>query len=108
MSASMTLVVDSSLCPDTRAAGWGLWCKRDGWQTGRAASGPIVSKPEDSAETELIGILEAVRFLRAEAVLTGVQSLVLQCDNIETLLILAQCSNVRCAKSIDRRDQDVR
>lgn len=27
----MTLVVDSSFCPDTRAAGWGLWCKRDGW-----------------------------------------------------------------------------
>lgn len=104
----MTLIVDSSFCPETGAAGWGLWCKRDDWRQGATAAGSILRQMKDSAEAELAGIVEAVRFLQSQSTLDGIQIVTLQCDNIETLLILAQCPNVRCAKSVDIRDLDVR
>lgn len=81
----LTLFVDASFCPNTKAAGWGSWSKRDGWDRGRFDGGQLVCPLNNSTAAELCGIACAVWALHAGGHLLGVSVMMIQCDNIIAL-----------------------
>lgn len=49
----ITVFVDASHCPQTKAAGWGAWAKGHGWERGIACGGPLKMSPLNSSEAEI-------------------------------------------------------
>lgn len=90
---NMTLFVDASFHPETRAAGWGSWAIRDDWNKGRIMGGPVLyrdGKPETSNAAELAGIALALWKHDRLGDLQGVTRFLLQCDNIVALALIKQ------------------
>lgn len=103
MTRSMlTLFVDASYCPKTKAAGWGAWLIKDGWDRGRFLGGPMRRPFRSTLTVELCGIASAVHDLEVEGVLDSAKIIVVQCDNISALGAIV--SNVPNASAASRRD----
>lgn len=90
---NLTLFVDASFHPKTKAAGWGSWAIRDDWRHGLQLGGPIQyrdGQPESSNAAELAGIALALWEHEKRGHFENVTRILLQCDNVVALaLILA-------------------
>lgn len=87
----LTLFVDSSLCLQTAAGGWGAWAIRDDWRAGHLFGGPFgrSTHPQTSREAELCGIANALAALRKLGYLDDVERVLIQCDCLQALEIIA-------------------
>lgn len=109
MTALLTLFADASFCPKTRAAGWGAWAKKDGWQFGRFSGGPMRRPFQTSNAAELCGIASALHDLDAAGALDDVSTVIIQCDNIVALgMILSHVARSRTASRKGARDVDIK
>lgn len=88
----MTLFADASLCSRTGAAGWGSWAIRDDWGRGKFQGGPIKShlKIKASNNAEIAGIALALWYHWKAGDLVGVNSILIQCDNVTALGYICQ------------------
>lgn len=82
---SITIFADASFCPKTRAAGWGAWAKRDGWQAGRFFGGPLRRELASANQAELCALASVVWQLERDGALTDVNSFMLQSDCLAAL-----------------------
>lgn len=87
----LTLFVDSSLCLQTAAGGWGAWAIRNDWQNGRLFGGRFgqFTSPRTSREAELCGIANALAALQKLGHLGDVQTILIQCDCLQALEMIA-------------------
>lgn len=85
----ITVFVDASHCPHTRAAGWGAWAKGDGWDRGITCGGPIKVTTNNSSEAEIAAMAAALQVLADGDCLTF-QTVMLQSDNLRTLQLIYQ------------------
>lgn len=87
----LTLFVDSSLCPQSAAGGWGAWAIREDWQSGILFGGPFgrFTSPRTSREAELCGIANAIAALTKLDHLADVGRILVQCDCLQALEMIA-------------------
>lgn len=82
----MTLFVDASFCPRTKAAGWGAWAKSDRYDRGHYFGSMItIGNPQTPSHAELMGIAEACRLLDMHDEIKPLTHVVLQCDSLDAL-----------------------
>ncbi len=102
----MTLFADASFCHQTGAGGWGAWAKRDDWPKGEFLGGPLECELRSSTSAELAGIACAVWHWHDVGRFSGINSLMLQCDNTEALALLRiRLRGAFVYGSGDKRDQ---
>lgn len=102
----MTLFADASFCHKTGAGGWGAWAKRDDWPKGEFLGGPLDCELRSSTTAELCGIACALWHCFDVGHLSGVSSLMVQCDNTEALSLIGHMLPTAFVYgSGDRRDQ---
>lgn len=90
---NITIFVDASFDPKTRAAGWGSWVIRDDWARGLQMGGPVIyrdGRPESSNAAELAGIGLALWKHNKAGHFEGVTRFLIQCDNIAALSVLTK------------------
>jgi len=88
----LTLFVDSSLCLQTWAGGWGAWAIRNDWQAGGMLFGGRFGRntnPRTSREAELCGIANALAALQKLDHLDDVERVLVQCDCLQALEMIA-------------------
>lgn len=92
----LTLFVDASLCLKTGAAGYGAWTIRDDWARGQYTGGPIelTARIKDSNTAELAGIAIALWQHQHNRTLEGVDSVMIQCDNVNALGQVLGCVRI--------------
>lgn len=105
--ASITIFADASFCPKTRAAGWGAWAKRDGWQAGRFFGGPLRREITNSTQAEVCAMASALWRLNQDALIADAHTFVIQCDNVAALAAIRRLPNSGWTRSDDRRDADL-
>ncbi|MDW9481368.1 hypothetical protein GOB57_22230 [Sinorhizobium meliloti] len=79
----VTIFCDVSFCPNTKAAGYGAWYRRDGMEKGVFFGEPIPVPCQSSNDGEFWGVTMALRRVFKE--LVDVSTVVLQCDNLNAL-----------------------
>lgn len=84
-STAVTVFSDASFCPKTKAAGWGAWAKRDGWENGRFYGGPLRREMPNCTIAELCGAASVFWFLGRQNTFVDVDWIMLQCDSIAAL-----------------------
>ena len=86
----LTLFVDSSLCQQTKAGGWGAWAIRRDWCEGRLFGGRFgrETAPGSSREAETCGIANALAALRKTGGLDDVERVMIQCDCLQALELI--------------------
>lgn len=84
----LTLFVDASHCPNTRAAGWGAWAIRDGWPKGIVMGGRFKLRMERSHIAEMCGMANAVIRLYNDGHLNGITQIMLQSDCMMALELM--------------------
>ena len=87
----MTLFADASYDSRSRAAGWGSWAIRDGWERGRFQGGRIELRdaPVDGSNiAELAALALALWKHRAQGDLDGLESIMLQSDSVTALSLI--------------------
>jgi len=100
----ITIFADASFCPKSKAAGWGAWAMRDGWQRGRFMGGVVRTSVRNSTEAELCGLAAAMLHLDTERMLSDVEAFILQCDNTAALGAIAQLPTAKWSHSSSERD----
>ncbi len=87
----LTLFVDSSLCPQSLAGGWGAWAIREDWRKGILFGGQFGrgTSPRSSREAELCGIANALAALMKLDCLDDVSRILVQCDCLQALEMIA-------------------
>lgn len=85
----ITIFTDASHCPNTNAAGWGAWAKRDGWPQGIVIGGPIRTEVLNSGEAEIAAMANALSRLVKEDLLPVGQTIMLQADSHRALQVVA-------------------
>lgn len=83
----MTLFVDASFCPNSLAAGWGSWAKRDDWDKGRYRGSALRTRNPitSSNAAEIAGIGMSLWQHQQLGDLQGLTGLMIQCDNVAAL-----------------------
>lgn len=102
-----TIFVDSSLCPTTKAGGFGVWCKKDGWERGSTFGGKLERPAKDSTDAELLGIAQAFDYINKYEEFNHVTYLMLQCDSLYALHALIKFGKFQAAAKIHASDSDV-
>lgn len=97
----LTLFVDASWCPETHAAGWGAWAKRDDWQRGRTFGAPFKAAMRTIGDAEIAGIANALHQLAGWDALAGVRSVMVQCDCIQALETLVRLGGAQVSNHAD-------
>lgn len=85
----ITVFVDASHCPNTKAAGWGAWAKGHGWERGITCGGPLKMSPLNSSEAEMAAMAAALQVLADGDCLTF-DTVMLQSDSLRTLQLIRQ------------------
>lgn len=104
----MTLFVDASHCPTTKAGGLGAWCKKDGWDRGYAFGGTLERICRNSTEAELLAIAQAVEFLQNHGEFDHVTYLMIQSDCLHALHGIVKYGSFDVASLKNERDASVR
>lgn len=84
MTDFLTLFVDASFHPESKAAGYGAWAKRDGWPKGLFMGGELTTC-RSSSDAEMCAIARAVALLRRTKALDGVKAVLIQSDCLHAL-----------------------
>lgn len=99
----MTLFVDASFCPKTKAAGWAAWAKSDLYDRGYYFGDLVtIGEPQTSSQAELMGIAHACRVLADHNEFEKLDSVVLQCDSLDALQVIWK--NVPSANVARKKD----
>ena len=84
-----TLFVDASYHAESKASGYGAWFKTSDMEAGSLFGGRFKTTMQTSGEAELAGIAKAIARLHKAGSMVGLKVLMVQCDNIRALSILA-------------------
>lgn len=82
----VTIFADASWCPDTGAAGYGVWCKSDRGTFHKGGSFQDLYR--SSGEAEAAALVNAVFFAQREGILIPADRVLLQSDSLHALGIL--------------------
>ncbi|WP_410170993.1 RNase H family protein [Brucella intermedia] len=89
MTRLITLFVDASHCPSTKAAGWGAWAKQAGWPNGKLFGGQFKGEIHNSAEAELCAIANALQSIKHTGLFEGGVKILVQSDCLRALGLIA-------------------
>lgn len=84
----ITVFVDASHCPRTRAGGWGAWAKGDGWERGITFGGALKVTTNNSSEAEIAALAAALQALSEQYGLKRFRTVMLQSDNLRALQLI--------------------
>lgn len=82
----MSLFVDASYDNKFRGLGWGGWVRCDFWERGEVIGGSFTHPQINSSNmAELVGIMMALKELKALGNFNKIDSIMVQCDNVNAL-----------------------
>lgn len=84
----ITVFTDASFQPQTGAAAWGAWAKREGWAEGYRFGGYFMQQMPSSNAAEICGLANAVHLLGRDGKLDGINKVMLQSDSLHALQLI--------------------